>query len=138
LLVYSTSTSCPLKKSSKSSFVINQGLKIQIFHFQFSSSTLITVDSIPKSEAPPSIINSIFPSTLSSTIAAEVGLGFHEIFALGAAIGLSTAFRNSCATLLEGILIPTKGLGVTISGITSFFFKSKVRGQGKSLSIICC
>ncbi len=118
--------------------MINQGLKIQIFPFPFSSSTFTTVDSIPKSEAPPSIISSIFPSRLSSTIGAEVGLGFQEIFALGAAIGLSTALRNSLAIWLEGILIPTKGLEVTISGIISFFFKSKVIGPGKSLSIISC
>jgi hypothetical protein len=45
--------------------------------------------------------------TLSATIGADVGLGFHEIFALGAAIGASTAIRNSFAITLEGILIQT-------------------------------
>ena len=52
-----------------------------------------------------SIIRSILSHTLSATIGAEVGLGFHEILALGAAMGASTAMRNSFAIVFEGILI---------------------------------
>jgi hypothetical protein len=55
------------------------------------------------------MIRSILSHTLSATIGAEVGLGFHEILALGAAIGASTAIRNSFAIVFEGILIHTYG-----------------------------
>jgi hypothetical protein len=60
------------------------------------------------------------------------------MFALGAAIGASTAMRNSFAILFEGILIQTYGFCVTISGIHGSFFNRRVIGQGNNLSIICC
>jgi len=43
----------------------------------------------------------------SLTICAEVGLGFVEILALGAAIGKLTYLKNSKATRFDGILIQT-------------------------------
>jgi hypothetical protein len=52
-------------------------------------------------------MSSILSQTLSKTISAEVGLGFQEMLALGAAIGASTTFKNSLAIVFEGILIPT-------------------------------
>lgn len=65
-----------------------------------------------------------------------MGLGFVDIFALGAAIGSLHVCNNSRAVLLDGILIHTKSFGEIISRIFSFFGIKIVIGPGISLSMM--
>jgi len=71
-----------------SSGVINPGLCMSIV----LSTTWITVDSIPTVQAHPSTIGTALPKFLS-TIAAVVGLGVQDIFALGAARASHDSWR---------------------------------------------
>ena len=96
----------------------------------------IIVDSIPIPTSPPSNIISIFPFMSSNTCSALVGLGRPEVLALGAAIGVCTAFKKESAPKWFGIRIATVSKPpVVVYGTFSFFSKIIVSGPGQNDSI---
>ena len=100
---------------------------------------MITVDSIPKRQLPPSITASILPFISSSTYLASVGLGKPLVFALGAAMGVPAASINARAIGFCGILMPTVPRPPeTVFPILSLFGIITVMGPGKNASISIC
>src|SRR5699024_4551426 len=91
-----------------------------------------TVDSTPTLAGPPSSMPAIFPFKSSSTCSAAVGLGFPEIFALGAAIGRPELEIKSNATSLSGIRTPTVvNPAVTLDASFPLLFNTYVIGPGE-------
>ena len=79
------------------------------------------------------ITASILPLRSSITCEVEVGLGFPDLFALGAAMGTPAERMNSLAMLLLGILTATvSSPPVTRSGMSALFLHTKVRGPGQN------
>jgi hypothetical protein len=102
-----------------------------------SVARVMTVLSTPTSHAPPSMTASILPSISAITSLALVGLGLPEIFALGAAIGLSEISMRSSADLLSGILTATVSrFPETTLEILSLFFIIIVSAAGQNFSAI--
>ena len=103
----------------------------------FSAAKVITVDSTPISQPPPSIISGTLPSISSKTYLAFVGLGLPERFALGAASGKPQALIIFLAYSDFGIRTATVSSPPEVtSGIKSLFFIIIVRGPGQNFSAI--
>ena len=91
------------------------------------------VDSRPMALSPPSIIISTRPSRSSDTCEYRVAEGLPDLLALGAAIANPQAFIRLRAILSEGHLTATvDSPPVVSSGISGFFFKTKVSGPGQN------
>ena len=100
-----------------------------------SPSIAITVDSRPISDCPPSTTAAILPFISRITCCADVGLGYPEILADGAAIGLPESSISLCITGCEGTRIPTVSRPPdVIIGILSFLGRIIVRGPGQKCS----
>ena len=79
---------------------------------------------------------SIFPSKSSMTCCASVGLGFPEIFALGAAIGHPERRTSSRQEAPRGIRIPTVSRPPVVTfGMISFAGTIMVIGPGQKVFI---
>ena len=104
-----------------------------------SVARVITVDSTPNSQSPPSMIASILPDISSITYFALVGDGKPEVFALGAAMGQPAALITLFATSFIGIRTATVSRPpLTTLPIKSLFGKIIVSGPGKKASISAC
>ena len=100
-----------------------------------SVARVITVDSTPTEQWPPSTTASILPSRSASTCSAQVGLGLPEALALGAARGGPLCSIIALAQGCEGIRIATVDRpAVTASGTISDRSEIIVSGPGQNLS----
>src|SRR5699024_10977643 len=96
----------------------------------------ITVDSTPTPAGPASRSPEILPCKSLQTRSAVVGLGFPEVFALGAAIGLSHAWSEALATGWSGMRTPmVANPAVVLRAHVLLWGRTKVIGPGVKVSM---
>ena len=97
-----------------------------------SPARVMTVDSTPTEQSPESIMSGTLPSRSFSQCFAEVGLGFPDIFAEGAASGTPAALIIALAIGCSGMRTPTvSSPPLVLNGMRLLFLRIIVSGPGQ-------
>src|SRR5699024_2062103 len=117
---------------SSCSFVMPPGRKIT----GIASVQSITVDSTPTPAGPASSNPAILPCKSLQTWSAVVGLGFPDVLALGAAIGLSHVLSSALAAGWSGMRTPMVASPAVVLGAhVPLWGRTNVIGPGVNVSI---